>query len=1141
MNLSEPFVRRPIGTALLTIGVALAGAAAFLLLPISPLPKFDLPTINVSATLPGASPDTMATSVAAPLERHLGHIACVTEMTSQSRTNSTNITLQFCDSRDIDGAARDVQAAINAARADLPTTLRSNPTYNKVNPADAPILILSMTSKTKTPGQIYDAASIIVQQQLSQVNGVGQVSVQGSSLPAVRVELNPTFLAHYGLGPEDVRSALASANANRPKGLIEGSGYRWQIYTNDQGQVAADYQDLIVAYRGGVPVRLRDVAQVIDGVEDVHNLGLFNGKPAVMVIISRAPTANIISTVDAIKKVLPEVQKELPPDITMQTAIDRTVTIRASLLDVEKTLVISIILVILVVLLFLRSVRTTIIPAVAVTTSLLGTFGIMYLLGFSLDNLSLMALTISTGFVVDDAIVVLENVARHMEEGVPRLRAVLLGAQEVGFTVLSISVSLVAVFIPFLLMPGLLGSLFREFSITLSVAILVSLVISLTTTPMLSAFLMGKVPTGDQEPVWARWSRKSFEAMERVYRSMLIWSLNHGPVMLVVLLLTICLNVYLFGVVPKGFFPTQDTGQMIGGIQADQDTSFQLTQTRLKTYVDIISHDKAVQNVIAFASGRSSGGFLYTQLKPKPGRTETTLQVMARLRPKLMKVAGASLFLFPVQDLRAGGRQSNATYQYTLESDDPVLLKTWARKLTEALKTVPQMTDVNSDAEDHGLSSYVTIDRLTAARFNLNNTIVDNTLYDAFGQRQVSVIYNPLNQYHVIMEAAPNFNQEPANLADIYLSAGVVPGGTATNPGGTTNTNGTPSSSTVASSTSTSAAATSSAAAAGSATSTAATTTTSLGNATASIAANTGLKPASAAAAALAAGPQLPGPAAPPSRQPTTGTSLSTVQELMVPLSAVAHWADASSPVSVNHQEESVANTISFNTNQGVALGEATAIVHQVEQQIGMPVSVHGSFQGTAKVFQDSLAAEGLLILAALVAVYIVLGVLYESYIHPLTVLSTLPSAGVGAVVALIVFNKEFSVIALIGVMLLIGIVKKNAIMIIDFALEAERTLGLNTRDAVYHASMLRFRPIMMTTFAAMFGALPLAFGGGEGAELRQPLGITIIGGLLVSQMLTLLTVPVVYLYLDRFRRRRPGEASLSHTAGSAPAPVPAE
>ncbi len=1124
MNLSAPFVRRPIGTTLLTVGVALAGAAAFFLLPVSPLPKFSLPTINVSATLPGASPETMSTSVATPLERHLGHIACVDEMTSQSRTNSTNITLQFCGARDIDGAARDVQAAINAARADLPTTLRSNPTYNKVNPADAPIMVLALTSKTKTPGQIYDSASVIVQQQLSQVQGVGQVQVQGSSLPAVRVELNPTWLAHYGLGPEDVRSALASANANRPKGMIESSQYRWQIYTNDQGQVAADYAPLVVGYRGGTAVRLSDVAQVIDGVEDVHNLGLFNGKPAVMVIIARTPDANIISTVDAVKRVLPEVDRQLPPDITMQTAIDRTTTIRASLQDVEKTLLISIALVVLVVFVFLRNVRSTIIPAVAVTTSLLGTFGFMYLLGFSLDNLSLMALTISTGFVVDDAIVVLENVSRHVEEGVPRFRAALLGAQEVGFTVLSISVSLIAVFIPFLLMPGLIGELFREFSITLSIAILVSLVISLTTTPMMCAFIMGRSPDPEHEPVWARWSRQSFDAMARVYHAALVWSLNNGPVMIVVLVLTIVLNVYLFTVVPKGFFPEQDTGQLMGFIQADQDTSFQLTQARLKRYVNIITHDPGIENVVAFASGRSSGGFLFMSEKPKPGRKETSLQIMARLRPKLMKVAGANLFLLPVQDLRTGGRSSNATYQYTLESDDPTLLKTWARKLTEVLKTVPQLTDVNSDAEDHGLSSYVTIDRGTAGRFKLNNTIIDNTLYDAFGQRQVSVIYNPLNQYHVIMEAAPAFNQEPANLADIYMSAGVAPTSGASSATATTTT---------ASTTSAAGATTLQTSGTGAATIT---------SKASQIATSTGLNPSSTAASALAAGPAAPpGPSAPPSRTPTTGVAISSEQELMVPLSVVASWKDSSSPVSVNHQDESVANTISFNTAQNVALGQATQLVHQAEQQIHMPITVHGSFQGTAKVFNDSLGSEGILIITALLAVYIVLGVLYESYIHPLTVLSTLPSAGVGAVLALILFNTEFSIIALIGVMLLIGIVKKNAIMIIDFALEAERNLGLSTRDAVYHACMLRFRPIMMTTFAAMFGALPLAIGGGEGAELRQPLGITIIGGLLVSQVLTLLTTPVVYLYLDRFRRRRPDEGSLSHKAGLAPAPAPAE
>jgi multidrug efflux pump len=1114
VNLSAPFVRRPIGTILLTIGVALAGAAAFFLLPVSPLPKIDLPTINVRATLPGASPDTMATSVAAPLERRLGHIADVTEMTSRSQTNQTNITLQFGLDRNIDGAARDVQAAINAARADLPTTLRQNPTYNKVNPADAPIMILALTSKTKTPGQIYDSASIVVQQQLSQVQGVGEVQVAGSSLPAVRVELNPTWLSDYGLGPEDVRAALASANANRPKGMIEDGENRWQIYTNDQGQVAADYAPLIVGYRNGTPVRLSDVAQVTDGVEDVHNLGLFNGRPAVMVIVSRAPGANIISTVDAVKKVLPEVEKQLPPDIHMQTAIDRTVTIRASLHEVERTLLFSICLVVVVVFLFLRSAKSTVIPAVAVATSLLGTFGIMYLLGFSLDNLSLMALTISTGFVVDDAIVVLENVTRHVEAGVPRFKATLLGAREVGFTVLSISMSLVAVFIPLLLMPGIIGALFREFSVTLSVAIIVSLAVSLTTTPMMCAFFMGEPPSGAREPRWARWSRQSFDALARVYQRALVWALDNGPVMLVLLVLTIVLNVYLFTIVPKGFFPEQDTGQMMGFIQADQDTSFQLTRKRLERYVGIITHDPAIENVVAFASGRSSGGFLFISEKSKPERKLTTTEVMARLRPKLMHVAGANLFLMPVQDLRAGGRQGNATYQYTLEGDDPVLLKTWARKLVDALKNVPQLTDVNSNAEDHGLSSYVDIDRETAGRFKLTNLIIDNTLYDNFGQRQVSTIYNPLNQYHVVMEAAPAFNQEPADLNNVYLAAGR--------------------------------AATTTSAASNAATVTGASTTaagaTTITSAASAISTSTGLKSSSTAAAALAAGPGvLPGPSAPPSRTPSTGVAISQVQERMVPLSAVASWKDAASPVSVNHQDESVAITLSFNLAEGVSLGQALKLVHQTEAQIGMPISIHPSVQGTAKLFKESFGALPILILAALLTIYIVLGVLYESYIHPLTVLSTLPSAGVGAVLALILFNSEFSLIAFIGVMLLIGIVKKNAIMIIDFALEAERTLGLSTRDAVYHASILRFRPIMMTTFAAFFGALPLALGGGEGAELRQPLGLTIMGGLLVSQLLTLLTTPVVYLYLDRFRRRRPDEGALSHLGGGAPAPAPAE
>jgi multidrug efflux pump len=1105
VNLSAPFVRRPIGTILVTIGIALAGVAAFFLLPVSPLPRIDQPTINVQANLPGGSPDTMSTSVATPLERRLGHIACVTEMTSSSRTNSTNITLQFCPDRDINGAARDVQAAINAARADLPSTLRSNPTYNKVNPADAPIMILALTSDTKTPTQIYDSASIIVQQQLSQVQGVGEVQVQGSSLPAVRVELNPTWLSNYGLGPEDVRSALSSANANRPKGLIENGQYRWQIYTNDQGQVAADYAPLVIAYRNGVPVRLSDVATVVDGAESVQNLGLFNGKPAVMVIISRAPTANIISTVDAVKRVLPEVEKQLPPDIHMQAAIDRTTTIRASLHEVERTLLVSICLVVLVVFLFLRSARSTVIPAVAVATSLLGTFGVMYLLGFSLDNLSLMALTISTGFVVDDAIVVLENVARHVEDGLPRFKAALLGAQEVGFTVLSISVSLVAVFIPLLLMPGPIGALFREFSVTLSVAILVSLAVSLTTTPMLCAFIMGRAPEpGAREPLWARWPRKAFDGMAHVYQKALVWALDHGPVMLVVLIGTICLNVFMFGIVPKTFFPIQDSGQMMGFVQADQDTSFRLTQQRLRRFVGIVKSDPDVENVVAFASGRAQGGFMFVSLKPKPARKIPTLQVMARLRPKLMQVPGANLFLAPVQDFRFGGRQSNATYQYTLESDDPATLKAWARKLTEQLKTVSQLTDVNSDAEDHGLSSYVTIDRPTAGRFRLTNLNVDNTLYDYFGQRQVSTIYNPLNQYHVVMEASPDFNQEPANLSDVYLAAGAAATTTAAN----TSANG----------------------------------AQTLTSATSTIATSTGLNPASTAASALSAGNAiLPGPSAPPGRAPTTGVAISSVQERMVPLSAIASWKDAASPVSVNHQDEAVATTISFNTAQNVALGDALSLVHQAEQDIHMPATIHAAVQGTAKVFAASLDALPILILAAILTIYIVLGILYESYIHPLTVLSTLPSAGVGAVLALLLFNTEFSLIAFIGVMLLIGIVKKNAIMIIDFALEAERTLGLTTRDAVYHASLLRFRPIMMTTFAAMFGAMPLAFSGGDGAELRHPLGLTIIGGLVVSQLLTLLTTPVVYLYLDRFRRRRPDEGALSRLGPGAPVPAPAE
>jgi multidrug efflux pump len=1263
MNLSAPFLKRPIGTTLLTIGLALAGVGAFFNLPVSPLPQVDFPTVNVSANLPGASPEIMASSVATPLERRLGHIADVTEMTSSSSTGSSNITLQFGLDRDIDGAARDVQAAINAARVDLPATLRSNPTYRKVNPADAPIMILAMTSNSKTAPQIYDSAATIVQQKLLQVHGVGDVTIGGASLPGVRVEMNPMALAKYQISPEDVRAALSSEDANRPKGLIDGGLSRWQIYTNDQGRVAADYRSLVVAYRNGSAVRLSDIAQVFDGPEDIHNLGLYAstdeipagaasgargarnrhwrgggaastvaegdgaaasaqktapqtaqpappvaasaaapqtgqghgghghwrhgkgpggqaatgkaapqtasasanpsapgvlppgqtdvigagdaaeaasvsdqwaeisgatppsasgrggraapvGKPSVVVVINRQPGANIISTVDGIKAVLPELQNELPPDIKLNVAIDRTITIRASLNDVERTLLISILLVVAVVFVFLRSARSTLIPAVAVTVSLLGTLGVMYLLKFSLDNLSLMSLTVATGFVVDDAIVVMENIARHVESGMPRFKAAVLGATEVGFTVLSISISLVAVFIPILLMGGIIGRLFREFAVTLSTAIIVSLLISLTTTPMMCAFIMGEKPPPERENIFARWSRKTLDWTVDTYRKSLLWALDNGPIVLASLICAIALNVYLIMVVPKGFFPTQDTGQITGGMQSDQDSSFQLTQQRMRSFVNIVAHDPAVEHVVAFVGGsRSAGGFVYISLKPKgQARSESSDDVMARLRPKLGRVAGATLFLQPVQDLRVGGRQSNATYQYTLESDDQTQLKTWADKLAEQLKTDPSLVDVNSDAQDHGLSSYLTIDRATAARLGLNATQIDNILYDAFGQRQAAVIYNPLNQYHVVMEVAPNYNQEPSTLNDIYVPVGgiaqsgtttasIITTGTSTGQAGAPSTLGGPQ-----------------------------TATTSPGQ-----------PPSSTATVGAPVSPAPSGPAAPPTRAASTGSAISGGGETMVPLSAFAHWASTASPTSVRHQDVSPAITISFNLAPGKSLSDATTSIANAADAIGMPASVHGSFQGTARVYQQSLSNEPILILLAIVSVYIVLGVLYESYIHPWTVLSTLPSAGLGAFLALILFHSEFSIIAMIGVVLLIGIVKKNAILIIDFALEAERSQGLSTRDAVYQACLLRFRPILMTTFAAALGALPLAIGWGEGAELRRPLGITIIGGLLVSQVLTLLTTPVVYLYLDRFRKRSSDEARLSRSGGSAPLPAPAE
>jgi multidrug efflux pump len=1172
MNLSAPFVRRPTGTILLTIGVALAGIAAFLNLPVSPLPQVDFPTISVQAQLAGASPETMASSVATPLERHLGVIADVTEMTSSSRLGSSNITLQFGLDRDIDGAARDVQAAINAARVDLPTTLRTNPTYRKVNPADAPIMVLALTSKTKTPGQIYDSAANIVQQQLSQVKGVGDVEVGGASLPAVRVEMNPLALARYGVGLDDVRAALSSANANRPKGVIDDGELRLQVYTNDAGTKAADYAPLVVAYRSGSAVRLSDIAQVTDGVEDVHNLGLYLNKtgldetdeeaapvqarPAVVVTISRQPGANIISTVDAVKARIPAVEAALPQDINMAVAVDRTVTIRASLADVERTVLFSILLVIAVVAFFLMNGRAVLIPSVAVTVSLLGALGVMFLLGFSLDNLSLMALTISTGFVVDDAIVVLENVTRHVEQGMDRLEAALKGAQEVGFTVLSISISLIAVFLPILLMGGIIGRLFREFAVTLSVAILVSLIISLTTTPMMAAFLVGKPKPFHEKGWFARFSDRTTGGMLRLYERALDWSLDAGPIMLTVLIATIALNVYLFTIVPKGFFPEQDTGQMIGGLQSDQSSSFAITEKRLRQFVGILGRQKDVQTVVAFLGGGrgAASAFMLVSLKPKSERSLSAEGVMGQLRGQFGRVTGASLFLAPVQDLRIGGRQSNATYQYTLEADSLADLREWATKLTAAMNDQPELTDVNSDQQDHGLQSYITLDRDKAARYGLTSTQIDSTLDDAFGQRDASTIYQDVNQYHVVMEVAPQYGQDPTVLNQVYISAqtpvsasagqaaalGQTPIGVTTAAANVTSSSQAtgsglapaPPKSNVTAATQ-AASRTASAGAASSASSQSA--GAALAAASAAVAAPGGgggpvVLTGPVGSASGAAG--VSGPAAPPSRVANTGVAISGQKEAEAPLSAFATWADGSTPTSVNHQDTQPATTISFNLAPGKSLSDATRAIDAAEASIGMPATIHGSFAGSAQAFTSSLSSEPVLVVAALVAIYLVLGILYESYIHPLTVLSTLPSAGVGAVIALILFHIEFSIIALIGVILLIGIVKKNAIMMIDFALVAERERGMDPRDAIRDAALTRFRPIMMTTFAAILGALPLAIGWGDGAELRQPLGVTIIGGLLVSQVLTLLTTPVVYLYLDRFRRR-------GRARGLAPTPAP--
>ncbi|MES2263537.1 MAG: efflux RND transporter permease subunit [Pseudomonadota bacterium] len=1066
MNLSEPFVRRPIATVLLTIGIALAGIGAFFVLPVSPLPQVDYPSISVSASLPGASPDTMASSVATPLERRLGVIAGVNEMTSSSNSGSARVSLQFDLNRKIDSAAREVQAAINASRADLPATLRSNPTYRKANPSDAPVIILALTSATRSPGQIYEAVSNIVQQKLAQVKGVGDVEIGGGSLPAVRVELLPYALNRYGVPMEDVRAAIQAANANRPKGALENEGRRLQIYsqasTATGGRSAADYRDLVVAWRGGAAIRLRDVADVVDGSENKNTLGLFNGDPAVIVLITRQPGANVIETVDGVRELIPQLQAQLPQDVKLQVASDSTNSIRSSLHEIEMTLLISIVLVVLVVSAFLRSARATIIPAVATIVSLLGTFGVMYLMGFSLNNLSLMALTVATGFVVDDAIVVLENTARHIEDGMDRFQAALLGAREVGFTVLSISLSLVAVFIPLLFMGGQVGRLFREFAVTLSVAVMISLVISLTTTPMMCAWLLKPEQHDKPEGRVARWFERAFGFVHRTYEHSLDWALSSVWLVMAILIFVVGLNVYLFSAAPKGFFPQQDTGQINGGMRADQSISFQAMQQKLRQLVNIIKRDPAVATVVGFTGGsRAGGGFMFINLKPVSERTESGQAVISRLRPQLAKVTGVSLFLNPVQDLRMGGRSSNSTYQYTLKSDNRADLKAWASKLADSMKQQKALIDVDTDQAENGVETFVTIDKDTITRLGIGVRDVDNALYNGFGQRQVATIYDELNQYKVVMEVAPEYAMSPESLKDVQVSARGTGAGSSNN-----------------------------------------------------------------VAAA---------------RDASTGSALSTAVTTMVPLTAIASFAESSTPTSVNHQDGELATTVSYNLADGYTISDGQAALKQAEADIGMPNNVRGSFQGTARSADESNKQQPLLILAAIVVIYIVLGMLYESLVHPITVLSTLPSAGVGAVLALLLFKMEFSIIALIGVFLLIGIVKKNAILIIDFALEAERSRGLSSLEAVREACLLRFRPILMTTLAAALGALPLAIGFGEGSELRRPLGVAIIGGLIASQVLTLLTTPVVYILMDKLRRRGPSESQLSRIQGEQATAAPSK
>ncbi len=1012
MNLSAPFIQRPIATGLLTTALVLSGVSAFRVLPVSPLPQVDFPTVSVSAQLPGASPEIMASAVATPLERQFGRIASVTEMTSQSTLGQVSITLQFDLSRSIDAATRDVEAAINAARAYLPTNLPSNPTYRKVNPADAPIMIIALTSDKLPPPALYDAASTILEQRLSQIPGVGQVQVGGSSAPAVRININPTQLAGYGLGLETVRSAIVAQTANEAKGGFANGEDHWAISANDQLAKAKDYAPLIVSYSNGQPLTLSKVAKVEDSVQTVLSTGLANGRKAALLIIFRQPGANIITTVDAIKAALPQLHASIDPAIIMSIGLDQTQTIRASVADIESTLLLSVALVVMVVFLFLREFRATLIPFVAVPASIIGTFAVMYLFGYSIDNLSLMALAISTGFVVDDAIVVLENITRYQEMGMNAEEAAMKGAAEIGSTVLSMSISLVAVFIPILLMGGIIGRLFREFAVVLSVAILVSLVVSLTTTPMMCSVLLKKTATHGR---WYLASERMFNRILKGYEHSLRWVLDHSLLVLMIAIVTLALNVYLYIVIPKGFFPQQDTGRLNGNIVADQAISFSAMQQKLAQLSAIVQQDPGVDTVLLFSGGgggtTTNTGRVFIALKPLAERKVSADQIINRLRPKLAVVAGATLYLQAVQDVRIGGRQSPAQYQYTIESPDLPTLNHWGPLLLKELKGIHELTDVNSDAQNKGLAANLVIDRPTAARLGVTPEAIDNVLYDAFGEREIATTYTPLNQYYVVMVVDPVFWQDPGALNNIYVSS--ASGG-------------------------------------------------------------------------------------------------------MVPLSAFTHYENGTAPITINHSSVFPSVTFSFNLAPGVALGTAVTLINAAEARVGVPSSIARAFSGTAQAFTASLSSEPLLIAAALAAVYVVLGVLYESYIHPITILSTLPSAGVGALLALLLTHTELSVIALIGIILLIGIVKKNAIMMIDFAIEVERRDHKTPKESVFEASLLRFRPIMMTTMAALLGGVPLAIGTGMGSELRRPLGIAIVGGLIVSQVLTLYTTPVIYLYMDR-------------------------